>query len=138
MREIKFRAWHKKKKILSSISELYVDGVYFDNFYKRGGTRGNSDVKYNDIILMQYTGLFDKNGVEIYEGDILKYTSPVNVDKVHPLHVVNWSIEQAKFIMDRTEGKDRSSNSVGLKNILKNRERWEITGNIYSNPDLIN
>ncbi len=62
MREIKFRAWHKKYKLMIYIPTMneFSDGIIYPSCY---------DIR--DCILMQYTGLKDKNGKEIYEGDIL-------------------------------------------------------------------
>ncbi|WP_445623554.1 YopX family protein [Lacticaseibacillus paracasei] len=61
-REIKFRAWDKENKKMAHVSRIDF---------------GPGGIKYliDDSVLLEYTGLHDKNGREIYEGDILKVTS---------------------------------------------------------------
>ena len=61
MREIKFRAWQDEGMLIQENSGVYATKKFLDKLYE-------------DCILMQFTGLHDKNGKEIYEGDVIEYT----------------------------------------------------------------
>jgi hypothetical protein len=123
MREIKFRAWDKMKNIISEVimlggEEGWSDGVITKDYI---GSWDRFDI-------MQYTGLKDKNGIDIYEGDIIK-------DEDDILQCF-WCERHACFEWKRI------LDSYGLE--YENTEHLEIIGNIYEdghlldNPELIN
>lgn len=70
MNNLKFRAWDKTTKKMSKVTAIDFSTKPFRVFYK---AYGNENYFNQDAILMQSTGLFDKNGKEIFEKDIVQY-----------------------------------------------------------------
>jgi len=143
MREIKFRAWDKDKKQWLRVDTvacivLYGNGeIGFDTGY--GVIPINSNYAgLQNIELMQYTGLHDKNGKEIYEGDILKEPNTIFGDF---LSVVEWG--KLEICLGWTD----TPEMVGWMQKPLNKKYdsyplyiyWdtEIIGNIYENPELL-
>ncbi len=122
MREIKFRAWDKENKLMiPSVGVLPLGGVLIQSGEYKVGDVGAyaKDYKYlwkEKIEVMQYTGLKDKNGKEIYEGDVIQYDEVGKIVK----KVVEWSV-----------------NRVGWSWIYYNPLDIEIIGNIYENTELL-
>lgn len=123
MREIKFRAWDKYSKImLYSDEEKYPLWELLRDCYK------------DERILMQYVGLKDKNGKEIYEGDILNTNSPHQV--VAPYYVktalpfielvnsTGWDYDNGDYY----HGGDITSHAW---------KEFEVIGNIYEQDYLL-
>jgi len=109
-REIKFRVWNKEAEKMKVNMFLHYDGFVFDEY-------GNS-WELKDCVLMRFTGLKDCNGKEIYEGDIV-FSKRYKSNKKN--HIV-------KFIC------------CGFEPITSYpySEEWEIIGNVYKNPELLN
>lgn len=137
-REIKFRAWDKD-------GLTYWDGKSKDwkpqMIYKVDESSWWTWCK-NNLIIMQFTGLHDKNGKEIYEGDLIKYTgiSSCYRNYHHPNDTI-YEIEKSlnRFVGRPVELKRDPEYCGGgeLEDFLLSEDK-EIVGNIYENPELIN
>ena len=128
MRDIKFRAWDKKKNDWFDYEgSLYIELNGDINF----GWNGEVMDDYTDRInLMQYTGLKDKNGVEIYEGDFLMAGDAY-------LGVIKYHSTRAQFIgknIGETFQEDEYD-TLYTKNGRFNSAK--VIGNIYENPELL-
>lgn len=120
MREIKFRAWCGK--YIWPWKKIKEWGNIFDQ---------------EDLVLMQFTGLKDKNGVEIYEGDILQYEGS---------SAYGWDGRKSKIIVggDTTLGDSENLFLYGLgwmyeigEDTGKGCRDIEVIGNIYENYDVL-
>ncbi len=132
MRTIKFRAYHKARKEMYPVWS-YATDFTFKNTMDGVGCDGVPD-RTEELELMQFTGLTDKNGKEIYEGDVLKWKSsnPFSLDEIR---MVSVSYTQAQFWCNGTGGKFGKF-GVYLAELLAN-ERCEVIGNIHENPNLL-
>lgn len=140
MREIKFRAWDKERKemIFQSDNTTKTNSVMetqftFDDMGPWVVTRNYLAAAWNEIKsfeLMQYTGLKDKNGVEIYEGDIL------STDLSRPYLIVEY--RNGGFMYQcHDDGKDYYDFMLSTDAETNQDKYSEVIGNIYENPELI-
>lgn len=127
MREIKFRYFNKLKEKMEDFRGMPMLIEELESISER-----------EDMPVMQYTGLKDKNGVEIYEGDILTSRQyPFQDDGEYNYHgVVEWIDYLASFyITKRLVNKDKRGISDGISEQIENINKFEVIGNIYENPE---
>ena len=122
MREIKFRAWDIQTESMRDV--LVIDWVneLIDL------SSGIIERRPHEVILMQYTGLEDKNGVEICEGDIVEtvYNGEVFAG------VVVYDLSEVDFKV--TDGKEKYGRNFQY---LAGNDENEVIGNIYETPELL-
>ena len=129
MREIKFRAWDKEDKRMIVDEQEFIPlkvtnkGVLKLSPFHKENLWEISDAKRFE--LMQYTGFKDKNAKEIYEGDIIRW---------HDIETFDYLITYTDGVFCLNEMPD--SNFWHHREIIS--ERWEVIGNIYKNPELLN
>lgn len=139
MAPLKFRAWHK---IFQEM--FFVSALMEDHNEKLDTIRSHSALNYDhvdggiwevdadDCVVMQSTGLHDKNGEEIFEGDIVKWGSwhvksaMARHEKLKKINVVVWNQRKGSWQTDHDDVWE-----VGIYSDI------EVIGNIWENPDLL-
>lgn len=128
----RYRAWDKIHKTMYEVddimsidfgkSEISVKTLFFEqtNYYK-----------FDDIALMQSTGLTDKNGKEIFEGDILKTT-----DYFSSQYLVEYDLSKAMFVAQEIAAVLKGAPEP-LCELLNKDFTVKIIGDIHTNPELV-
>jgi len=147
-REIKFRAWDKENKKMDAVL-IFMVAENKTYPHSRGYIHNCQDWEEHGLltnpVIMQYTGLKDKNGKEIYEGDIVSVKSII-YDTIEPFEKstkiefqifceVIWCNKIAGYDLKKIDG-DNKPDAWGFYN--ENVNPFEVIGNIYENPELIN
>lgn len=126
MREIKFRAWNKRDNVME-----YNVNVNKGKPVKQGYqwfNAENTETVYHSL-LQQYTGLIDKNGKEIYEGDVLEAEHKLKTQKFKRKYQV---IFNEKGYWDAISLDDKP-----VRLCYAGFDKCEVIGNIYENPELL-
>lgn len=141
-REIKFRVWDKSYKQFLNENCLYIK-CNGKSFCGEPGLTGYTTNLYSiqnsdSYVVQQFTGLYDKNGKEIYEGDILEYNKFLGFKNDSSVFSASYSqviFNNGSFCADKIiYGVIGSGN---LSNSCCHFWRFKITGNIFENPELL-
>lgn len=132
MRDIKFRAWNNeneymitsKQGVFTALQSCMNITRQDDGYYNNGDLLKPNKGKYT---LMQFTGLYDKNGKGIYEGDIISN----GTEKC----LVVWIKEQAGFMLKLLN--EEFENEEWTNPMIDLRKDDEVIGNIYDNKNLL-
>lgn len=124
---IRFRAWHNTWEEMCEVKRIRFDDEGNITTVLVKGEAFGSNAHLEEIKLMQSTGLKDKNGKEIFEKDILDY----NGRKV----IVKWHGSYASFIYEFVD--ELENRVTEWQPLYLSYYHFEIIGNIYENPELL-
>ena len=142
-RELKFRAWVKASFGNYMDTEVWIDcdGCVWEKATRTYDTPNTEIEPVEVLALMQFTGLKDKGGKEIFDGDILgghpHGEAWVEYDSKFACWACKWYAENPDW-----DGDDALTQHVTVSDLLCNQledcgDAWEVIGNIHEHPDLV-
>lgn len=146
-KDIRFRAWHKDKERMYTVVELDFHGnlVLLDYYFVNTPYGVVQEIPFwepvDEVELMMFTGLQDKHGKDIYEGDIVSYTE-YEGDIVSYTEIDGYSWETNRKSRDLVTEitvsiKTEFEEYYGGEDTQISYENIEIIGNKYENPELV-
>lgn len=123
----KFRVWSEYLNIMGVVESLGFDMWGVEVCFTT--PNGYYEEDYGNVILMQSTGLFDKNGVEIFEGDIVKGGS-ITYKVHHGIHSFNEFSGVGFYLIWESDG-------IYIVEKLSPDVSYEVVGNVYEHPHLM-
>lgn len=138
MREYKFRVWDTENKEMLKVQELDFEDTFYGGRLSIRTDQYNDYFDIEDMILMQYTGLKDKNGKEIYEGDILELNKDGRI-----FYGTSDGLLAKKYQL--VGFKDGAFMTCRNKHLIDDYDTYlwiiskysTVAGNIYDNPELL-
>lgn len=122
----KFRAWMKSLKWMCDVTNISFDSKFVDICHQGDTERCTEmSVEFDEIELMQSTGILDKNSQEIFEGDIVRFFDS--------LYTVFYDIKEGCYRLKPHD--DRWV--VDYMSSFSSEESFEIVGNIYENKECL-
>ena len=130
-REIKFAFWNKQKKEMWNVQSIA--------WKTREVCNGGDTASLNDGVLLQYTGLEDKNGKEIFIGDLVKFINPMPIEAKEEIAEVKFVLEDSflPYIYPFVNISSYNYETKHFEGFGINSKDCEVIGNIYEHKYLL-